>query len=151
MNGLPLVLSRKVSSADLYADDTTIYDVQTDLGTLGSNLQESLLILQRWCKQNGMVLNTGKTKVMLISTRQKRIRLDTSLLSLSYNASRKLLRKKVVPDLHLTYSKNGGNLGLVLKMKNIACISILLTKHVKNTYIYLFKFVLYNIAAFKAN
>ena len=40
------------------------------------------------------------------------------------STSRKLLRIKVTPDLHLTYSKNGGNLGLVLKMKNIACISI---------------------------
>ena len=72
---------------------------------------------------------------------------DDSLLS------RKLLRIKVTPDLHLhvTYSKNGGNLGLVLKMKNIASISILLTKHVKYTYLYLFKFVLYSIVAFKAN
>ena len=65
--------------------------------------------------------------------------------------TRKLLRLKVTPDLHLTYSKNGGNLGLVLKMKNIDCISILLTKHVKYTYLYLFKFVLYSIVAFKAN
>ena len=65
--------------------------------------------------------------------------------------SQKFLRTKVTPDLHLTYSKNGENLGLVLKMKNIACISILLTKHVKYTYLYLFKFVLYSIAAFKAN
>ena len=47
----------------------------------------------------------------------------------------KLLRIKVAPDLHLTYSKNGGNLGLVLKMKNIACLSFLLTKHVKYTYL----------------
>ena len=67
------------------------------------------------------------------------------------HASRKLLRIKVTPDLHLTYSKNGGNLGLVLKMKNLACLSILLTKHVKCTYLYLFKFVLYSIVAFKAN
>ena len=52
------------------------------------------------------------------------------------SSSRKLLRIKVTPDLHLTYSKNGGNLGLVLKMKNIACISILLTKPVKYTYLY---------------
>ena len=52
--------------------------------------------------------------------------------------SRKLLRMKVTPDLHLTYGKNGGNLGLVLKMKDIACISIVLTKHVNYTYIYLF-------------
>ena len=64
--------------------------------------------------------------------------------------SRNLLRIKVTPDLHLTCSRNGGNLGLVLKMKNIACISILLTKHVKYTYLYLFKFVLYSIVAFKA-
>ena len=59
--------------------------------------------------------------------------------------SRKLLRIKVIPDLHLTYSKNGGNQELVLKMKIIACVSILLTKHVKYTYLYLFKFVLYSI------
>ena len=65
------------------------------------------------------------------------------------NSSRKLLRIKVTPDLHLTYSKNGGNLGQVLK--NIACISILLTKHVKYTHLYLFKFVLYSIVAFKGN
>ena len=63
--------------------------------------------------------------------------------------SRKLLRIKVTPDLHLTYSKNGGNLRLVLKMKKY--ISILLTKHVKYTYLYLLKFVLYSIVAFKAN
>ena len=67
------------------------------------------------------------------------------------HASEKLLRIKVAPDLHLTYSKNGGNPGLVLKMKNTACTSILLTKHVKYTYLYLFKFVLYSIIAFKAN
>ena len=85
VNDLPLVLSGKVSSTDMYADDTTIYDIQADMGTLRSNLQESLTILQKWCKQNGMLLNTEKTKVMLISTRQKRIRLDTRLLSLTYN------------------------------------------------------------------
>ena len=51
----------------------------------------------------------------------------------------------------LRWAKNGGNLGLVLKMKNIACISILLTKHVKYTYLYLFKFVLYSTVTFKAN
>ena len=31
INDLPLVLSDKVSSTDLYANDTTIYDAQTDL------------------------------------------------------------------------------------------------------------------------
>ena len=65
--------------------------------------------------------------------------------------SQKLLRIIVTPDLHLMYSKNGENVGVVLKMKNIACLSILLTRQVKYTYLYLFKFVLYSIAAFKAN
>ena len=60
-----------------------------------------------------------------------------------HQSSRKLLRIKVTPDLHLIYSKNGGNLGLVLKMKNIACPSILLTKHVKYTYLYLFIFIFF--------
>ena len=68
-----------------------------------------------------------------------------------YKSSWKLLHTKVTPDLHLTYSKNGGNLGLVLKTKNMACLSILLIKHVKYTYLYLFKFVLFSIVAFKAN
>ena len=71
-------------------------------------------------------------------------------ISTSYT-SRNRLCIKVTPDLHLTYSKNGGNVRLVLKMINIACLSILLKKHVKYTYLYLFKFVLYSIAAFKAN
>ena len=57
----------------------------------------------------------------------------------------------VTPDFHLTYSKNWGNLGLVLKMKNIARLSIVLTKLVNFTYLYLFKFVLYSSVAFKAN
>ena len=45
----------------------------------------------------------------------------------------------------------GETFGMVLKMKNIAGISILLTKHVKYTYLYLFRFVLYSIVAFKSN
>ena len=34
-------------------------------------------------------------------------------------SSLKHLRTKVTPDLHLTYSKNGGNLGLVLNDKKM--------------------------------
>ena len=41
----------------------------------------------------------------------------SSVKQLFIGTSRKLLRIKVTPDLHLTYSKNGGNLGLILKKK----------------------------------
>ena len=34
------------------------------------------------------------------------------------NTSRKHLRTKVTPDFHLTYSKNGGNLGRIKMIKN---------------------------------
>ena len=57
-----MVLSEKVHSIDLYADDTTIYDMQSDLETLQSNLQYPLIKLQNWCKQNGMLLNAEKNK-----------------------------------------------------------------------------------------
>ena len=85
INGLPLYLSNRVYSTDLYADDTTIYDIQRDFHELKSNLQNSLLELNKWCQQNGMVLNTEKTKIMLITTRQKRLYVNENNLTVSYN------------------------------------------------------------------
>ena len=68
---LPLVL--KISAnVDLHADDTTIYDAQCNIDQPESNLQFSLNALHLWCRQNGMVLNTEKTNVMLLSSRQRR-------------------------------------------------------------------------------
>ena len=74
-----------MSWVDLYADDTTIYEQNVDIGTLQSNLQKSLNLLHDWCRKNGMVLNTLKTKVMLITNRQKRNNLYEPVLSLKYN------------------------------------------------------------------
>ena len=73
------------ANVDLYADDTTIYDVQCNIDQLESNLQFSLNALHVWCRQNGMVLNTEKTNVMLISSRQRRSNLQNPNLSLRYN------------------------------------------------------------------
>ena len=53
-------------------------------------------------------------------------------------ASRKLFHIKVTPDLHLTYRKNGGNLGLVLKMKNIACIHLNFIDKTCKVYLFIF-------------
>ena len=85
INELPLCLSEYAFSIDLYADDTTIYDIQNDLDTLVKNLQRALDYLKDWCRQNGMILNTQKTKVMLLSTRQKRLHIDESIFVLNYN------------------------------------------------------------------
>ena len=48
---------------DLYADDTTFYDFQSDIEQLETNLQLTLNSLQEWCRQNGMVINTEKKRL----------------------------------------------------------------------------------------
>ena len=42
INDLPLVLENNITSTDLYADDTTVYDIQTNMQTFERNLQNSL-------------------------------------------------------------------------------------------------------------
>ena len=85
INDLPLFIREHVFSTDLYADDTIFYDVQKDIPTIKTNLQRALDCLKEWCRQNGMILNTEKTKIMLLSTRQKRLHIDESILSLTYD------------------------------------------------------------------
>ena len=87
INDLPLALKDIVTSIDLYADDTTIYDIQSDMQKLQQNLQKSLSLLNKWCRENGMVINTDKTKVMLITSRQKRYHLQIDDLKLNLNNS----------------------------------------------------------------
>ena len=84
INDLPLAL-KESAAVDLYADDTIFYDFQTSIDQLESKLQLTLNSLKDWCRQNGMVINTEKTKVMLITTRQKRQHLQKSVLSLRYS------------------------------------------------------------------
>lgn len=68
----------------MYADDTTISDINSSKETLEQNLQNALNILETWCHYNGMLLNTDKTKVIFITTPQKRARLGNSQLKVSF-------------------------------------------------------------------
>ena len=85
INDLPLYLQNTFTIVDLYADDTTIYFSNADKLVLEKNLQSSLNCLQKWCRENGMILNIDKTKVMLIASRQKRTVLGDTVLNLQYN------------------------------------------------------------------
>ena len=87
INDIPLSLHDTISFVDLYADDTTIYEQQSDMTTLQCNLQKSFNILHEWCRKNGMVLNTLNTKVMLITSKKKKKRnnLHEGELSLKNN------------------------------------------------------------------
>ena len=68
INDLPLYIQNISTAVDLYAVDTTFYCSNVDKLVLERNLQASLDCLQRWCCENGMVLNIDKTKIMLIKT-----------------------------------------------------------------------------------
>ena len=82
---MPLFLQSNSTFVDLYADDTTVYYIDHDKSALERHLQSSLDSLQKWCRQNGMVLNIEKTKVMLIMSRQKRTIFGNTTLNLQYN------------------------------------------------------------------
>ena len=64
INDLTICLDSTVSNTDMYADDTTIYDVNTSKTVIEQNLQTALNTLNTWCLNNGMVLNTETTKVL---------------------------------------------------------------------------------------
>ena len=72
INDLPLSLETSVISVDLYADDIRCTTkINPNKEKLEENLQKSLTLLDKRCKVNGLLLNTDKTKVMLITSRHK--------------------------------------------------------------------------------
>lgn len=84
INDLPLYISDDISYTDMYADDTTIHNIHRSIDTVQRNLQTCLNNLENWCKLNGMILNTDKTKALLITTPHKRARLTNNSLSLTF-------------------------------------------------------------------
>ena len=63
-------------------DNTTLYLIGETHDYIKQNLQMALQNLSEWCKLNGMLLNTDKTKAMLITTSQKRPHLHNDILLL---------------------------------------------------------------------
>ena len=91
--------------------------------------------LSEWCKLNGMLLNTDKTKAMLITTSQKRPHLHNDILLLTYNndALKSVENEKVLGvriDNNLTWSiyinfiakQISSNLRLLSKLKDYLSI-----------------------------
>jgi hypothetical protein len=66
INDLPSVLPS--DSVVLFADDTAIYIISSNLSTLQSSLQLCLSLATLWIAKNGLKLNTSKTKLMHAST-----------------------------------------------------------------------------------
>ena len=56
-----------------------------DKCSLETNLQNALNSVHIWCLENGMTINTDKTKLMMIASRQKRNSLIESDLNITFN------------------------------------------------------------------
>ena len=59
----------------------------------------SMIVLNQlhiWCKNNGMVLNSAKTKVMLITTSQKRHRLPSTNLNYNEESLKMISKDKIL-------------------------------------------------------
>ena len=86
INDLPLNLEGDNVRCDLFADDSTIHAKGKSIEDVEILLQGSLNKVDKWCNANQMILNSNKTKSMVITTRQKHQLKQLSLL-LSVNSS----------------------------------------------------------------
>lgn len=93
-------------------------------------LRNAISDLQVWCKQNGMLINTDKTKAMLITTPQRRCRIEDNLhISLNGEQLTTVSNEKVLGvqiDNNLSWGeqiskvvkKMSTNIWLLSKIKN---------------------------------
>ena len=110
-NDLPQSVSRSI--LDIYADDTTLSTTAavSDLPTIQQRLQHDINKIADWTYSNKMVLNTSKTKSLLVTgKRLEKKALDTAL-KISCNSSeieqvnsQKLLGVKL--DSHLNFTEH---------------------------------------------
>ena len=77
INDLPLFISSGL--CELFADDTSIHSCASDLKQLHASLQDNVSQLIHWAELNHMTLNNQKTKYMIITSRQKRQNITSSM------------------------------------------------------------------------
>ena len=59
-----------VGSCNIYADDTLIYCTGNNITELKCNIQKCVTDVHEWYESNKLVINTSKSNVMLLTTRQ---------------------------------------------------------------------------------
>ena len=82
MNDLPLHIDNNI---DMFADDSTLYTSGHNVDDIQHSLQTNLNTVTACCEDNRMVINTAKTKCMLITTKQRRHHLRNNQLAITLN------------------------------------------------------------------
>ena len=85
INDLPLHITNKNVSCELFADDSSLHSSSKTLNKVQSDLQHGINDVAKWCNQNKMTLHPKKSNSMVITSRQKHQRAPL-LLDLSLNA-----------------------------------------------------------------
>ena len=82
---------------ELFADDNSIHLCGTDVEPSQCSLQEGLNDVSKWCHKNSMVIHPGKTKSMVLASRQKHLRKCLMLkLILGANLTEQVGEHKVI-------------------------------------------------------
>ena len=126
INDLPLHISDEKVLLEMFADDTTLHSENENISKIQNSLQNSLDEVNQWTIDNKMSINPKKSKSMIISTKQKRIKnhykinLNISNQNIEQTNEHKLLgviidenlqwsshteylRKKLAKNIHLLY------------------------------------------------
>ena len=70
MNDLPLHIDNNI---DMFTDDSTLHMSGHNVDEIQRIIQTNLNAVSTWCEDNRMVLNTAKTKCMLITTKLPKV------------------------------------------------------------------------------
>ena len=69
----------------MYADDTTLYVTGTSIRELENKLQHEMNAIGTWISNNRLHLNTGKTKFMIIGSKQKLSTCSNNSIHITYD------------------------------------------------------------------
>ena len=103
VNDLPLELK---SESDMYADDTTLYNIGSNVNEIQFKLQSDIETARNWCRKNNMAINPSKTTCMTIGSRNKlnglkELQLSVDDINIVNVESQKILGIHI--DKHLTW------------------------------------------------
>jgi hypothetical protein len=77
-----IIFEVEYCNLSLYADDSNLYRAETNISDLEYRLNHDLGQIETWCANNHMVINTAKSKCMLICSPQRRRILPSDKLNL---------------------------------------------------------------------
>ena len=73
------------NNIDMFGDDSTMYTSGHNVDEIQHSLQTNLNAVTTWSEDNILIINTAKTKCVLITTKQRRHHLRNNQLAITLN------------------------------------------------------------------